>query len=109
MEQVCEGLDHSRNEEVWGGGALWYAHRVDLHGGLLGLVLDTNNEIDNMNLNVSGQEEAVNGRRRSEERKGWVRIEGGKEVVEYVSCTYLTLLHIRRPLVPFLSSIKQKL
>ncbi|KAK3342576.1 hypothetical protein B0H65DRAFT_509649 [Neurospora tetraspora] len=83
MEQVCEGLDHSRNEEVWGGGALWYAHRVDLHGGLLGLVLDTNNEIDNMNLNVSGQEEAVNGRRRSEERKGWVRIEGGKEVVEY--------------------------
>ncbi|EGO54202.1 hypothetical protein NEUTE1DRAFT_49030 [Neurospora tetrasperma FGSC 2508] len=57
MEQILgQGLDHSRNEEVWGGGALWYAHRVDLHGGLLGLVKG---------------------------RKGWVRIEGGKEVVAY--------------------------
>ncbi|KAK3401722.1 hypothetical protein B0T20DRAFT_504230 [Sordaria brevicollis] len=132
-ELVEKGLDHSRCEEVWEGGALWYAHRVDLHGGLLGLV--------NGGGNVEGEEEEVKGKEKEEEkerdslkekelkvkvkveernlgdgeddsedgegedgngeeqeekksrknvkksdsnkRKGWVKIEGGKEVVAY--------------------------
>lgn len=100
MEQILgQGLDHSRNEEVWRGGALWYAHRVDLHGGLLGLVLDTNDdddedEIDEVGDDDDGNEkEEVNGvdgmdgmdGKGRKGRKGWVRIEGGKEVVAYVS------------------------
>ncbi|KAK3503905.1 hypothetical protein B0T13DRAFT_486582 [Neurospora crassa] len=70
MEQMGQGLDHSRNEEVWkgGGGALWYAHRVDLHGGVVG---EEVNGVD-----------GVDGKGR-EGRKGWVRIEGGKEAVAF--------------------------
>ncbi|KAK3492751.1 uncharacterized protein B0T23DRAFT_380383 [Neurospora hispaniola] len=84
MEQMGQGLDHSRNEEVWGGGALWYAHRVDLHGGLLGLVLDTNND-DEIGDDDGNEKEEVNGvgGMDGKVRKGWVRIEGGKEVVAY--------------------------
>lgn len=90
MEQVGEGLDHSRNEEVWkGGGALWYAHRVDLHEGLLGLVVEMDDDEIGNNGNGEGKEEVngvdgMDGKRRKG-RKGWVRIEGGKEVVAYVS------------------------
>ncbi|KAK1782302.1 hypothetical protein QBC45DRAFT_439223 [Copromyces sp. CBS 386.78] len=89
MEQVGEGLDHSRNEEMWEGGALWYAHRVDLHGGLLGLVLESNekeNGEKDAGTNgewVEGDEEGKGVNGKSKGRKGWVRIEGGKEVIAY--------------------------
>ncbi|KAH7629993.1 hypothetical protein B0T09DRAFT_365973 [Sordaria sp. MPI-SDFR-AT-0083] len=91
MEQIGEGLDHSRNEEVYGeGGALWYAHRVDLHGGLLGLVLGTT-EGDESEVEIGDGKEIGDddgagngdGKEGKRERKGWVRIEGGKEVIAY--------------------------
>lgn len=122
MEEVGEGLDHSKCEETWNGGALWYAHRVDLHSGLLGLVLGMDDEDESegerkgekqegQRNGGDGKEEDVmvneekgenghhgngvdgekNGKdgKSEKEQKGWVKIEGGKEVIAYVSYSYL--------------------